>query len=365
MSIALRSHDHVEAAASWRATRATIAAKSRNAQLGDGQRRRADRQLPVPEERRRDRQPHLNAELNVAVGPPRRLAAVPGAERPAARGRVRSGVARLLAGGREPVRRRAVLPALRLRHDPRHRRQPRRQHDAHDLLVPADLHEAVRAITRCAPATTCACTTSSARTRTGRPASTPAANGGAFTRQQDNSAAQNFQDVATLPARVPDRRHDRPQRHARRTTVVSRRLRAGRLEAHEQADAEPRPPLRLRSGDDGVGEPQRARLRSGRDAVDHQPRRKPPTRRGPIVDSGVAVARARRRAVRVRQQPGLLERRHEQHPAARRVRLQVERQDGRPRRHRASTRCRSSSRTASSRRATRSRRRSPRRRIAA
>ena len=44
--------------------------------------------------------------------------------------------------------------------------------DAHDLLVPADLHADDRATTRCAPATTCGCTTSSARTRAGRRATT-------------------------------------------------------------------------------------------------------------------------------------------------------------------------------------------------
>jgi len=41
-----------------------------------------------------------------------------------------------------PVRWRAVLPAVRLRHAHRHRRQPGGQHHTHHLVIPADLHAA-------------------------------------------------------------------------------------------------------------------------------------------------------------------------------------------------------------------------------
>ena len=99
----------------------------------------------------------------------------------------------------------------------RHRRQPGRQHDAHDLLVPADLHASCRATTRCAPATTCACTTSSARTRAaGRRVLTQTA--------QRIHAARTTSRGAELPGRrdascrVPDRRQHRPATARGRTT---------------------------------------------------------------------------------------------------------------------------------------------------
>ena len=114
------------------------------------------------------------------------------------------------------------------------------------------------------------CTTSSPRTSNGRPASTPTPAGSAFTRAQDNSAAQNFQDVATLPARVPDRRLDRSQRHPRERQWYHGIFVQDDWKVIEQADAESRPALRLRRGDDRDREPQRPRLRSERHAVDHQ-----------------------------------------------------------------------------------------------
>ena len=51
------------------------------------------------------------SERQFAVGLPRRLAAVPGAQRAAARRAVRSGVARVPGGGGQPVRRRQLFPA--------------------------------------------------------------------------------------------------------------------------------------------------------------------------------------------------------------------------------------------------------------
>ena len=124
-SFRARSHDQPDAAC-LRPVYAQRSARISQRPARHGQWRRAERELPLPQERWRDRQLHRHAQFIVGVGPPCRLAALPGAERPSARERVRSGLARILAVGREPLRRRAVLPVLRLRHDPRHRRQPGR-----------------------------------------------------------------------------------------------------------------------------------------------------------------------------------------------------------------------------------------------
>ena len=188
--------------------------ESRNADLRRGQRHRPDRQLPVPEERRRHRRPHLDAERRARCG-----TSAPAGSGSASRtcgstkdcsirrrSDSRSAVVGLFGGA-------SYFPLFDFDTHQRHRRQPRRQHHAHHLLVPADLHAGWRATTRCAPATTCASTTSSART--------PAAQAGDYpiTQRRRVHAADRTtrprrtgQDVAGFLTRVPDRRLDRDQR---------------------------------------------------------------------------------------------------------------------------------------------------------
>ena len=202
---ALRSHGHVEAAADG----ALHAQRSpRGAQRGvrRGQRPRADRQLPVPQERRRHREPHLDAELTLAVGRSAAAGSSSGSRTSAstkacsirrrwasrARGR-RCSAARTTSRSSTSTRsatsattspatlthsiysfqptytrlagNHSIRAGYDLRHVPRDQREPGRQ--AGDY----------------------ACT-----------------NSGAFTRQTNNSAAQNFQDVATFLTGLPDRR---------------------------------------------------------------------------------------------------------------------------------------------------------------
>ena len=164
---------------------------------------------------------------------PRRLAAVPGAERPAARRDLRSGVARLLAGGRRTVRRRAVFPALRLRHAHRHRRQPRRQHRRTRIysfqptytrivgqpLDPRRLRPAAVPGVRREPR--------AAGRRVPDRGTTPRSRA-----SQDNSAAQNWpgrRDASCSGFRPAARSTSTATRL--NNTLVSRRVRAGRLEA--------------------------------------------------------------------------------------------------------------------------------------
>ena len=101
-----------------------------------------------------------------------------------------------------PVRRRGVLPALRLRHAQRHRRQPGGEHHALDLLVPADLHAHVRQAHDQAGYDLRLYREFGANA--GRQAGDYLLrNNAAFTRQQDNSTSQNWQDVATFLVGLP------------------------------------------------------------------------------------------------------------------------------------------------------------------
>ena len=70
------------------------------------------------------------------------------------------------------------------------------------------------------------------------------------------------QDVASFLLGIPTGGSHRPQRRAPERHVVSRRVRAGRLEDHRPADRQPRPALRIRGRDDRFAESQRARVRS-------------------------------------------------------------------------------------------------------
>ena len=342
--------------------------EARNAHLRRGQRHRPDRQLPVPEERRRHLRSHLDAERQLAVGRPRRLAAVPRAERPAARGHLRSGVARVLAGGRRAVRRRAVFPALRLRHDSatsattspatrrtrstRSSRPTRSWSGNHSIRAGYDLrlyHEFGANPGRQA---------GDYLTRNARRV---------HARSSDNSAAQNFQDVASFLTGFPTGGSIELNGDARRTT-------SGTTASSCRTTGSSRNRLTLNLGlrYDYEGAPTEIENRNVR-GFDPNATLSITTRggsrvcgatRSPVPASAWQRAR-RRRLFASDSTPGILERRQEQHPAARRVRLQVERQDRHPRRAGASTRRRSSSRTASTRWATRSRRRSPRRRTTA
>ena len=124
-----------------------------------------------------------------------------------------------------------------------------------------------------------------------------------FTRQMDNSAAQNFLDVAGFLLGLSDRRHDRHQRDATERHLVSGGLRAGRLEAVQSAHGQSRPALRLRGSDDRQREPQRARLRSGGELSITSAAEAAYAAR-PGLDSRIAVARARRRPFASDSTPG-------------------------------------------------------------
>ena len=97
-----------------------------------------------PRQRRRDLRPRLHDDQLDAAQRARRLVAVPGAQRPPARGRLRSCLAR--ASRRPPwaVQRRQLPAALRFRLALRHRREHRRHDDAQHLLVPADVDAHLR-----------------------------------------------------------------------------------------------------------------------------------------------------------------------------------------------------------------------------
>ena len=83
-------------------------------QLGRrGERHPADRQLPLSRQRRRHRRPRLDHHAAGAAERPRRLAALPGAERPPARRHLRPGVARLPGIDGGAVRSVAIPAALR------------------------------------------------------------------------------------------------------------------------------------------------------------------------------------------------------------------------------------------------------------
>ena len=207
----------------------------------------------------------------LAVGLPRRLAAVPRAERPPARGPVRSGVARLLAGGRRAVRRRATIsrsststrsatsattsPATRRTRSTRSSRPTRSSPANHSMRAGYDLrkyHEF---------------------------GENPGRQAGDYAdaqRQRVHAADQQLGGAELpgrrdLPDRVPDRRLDRRQRHRAPTTSGTTRcscrttgrltnkltLNLGLRYDYEAAPTE-------------IENRQRPRLRSERDAVDHQ-----------------------------------------------------------------------------------------------
>ena len=170
--------------------------------LRRSERHRPDRQLPVPDERRRHVRPRVHDDVEHAARRARRVAALQGAERPAARRPVRPVDARVLLGGGRPVRRREVFSALRLRPVLGRRRESLDGHQPQHLLVPADVHAHLRQSfaagrLRLAPVP-------GVRVE-------PAAQAGeyvfrnanAFTRQQDNSTGVFGQDLATFMLGFP------------------------------------------------------------------------------------------------------------------------------------------------------------------
>ena len=91
-----------------------------------------------------------------------------------------------------------------------------------------------------------------------------------LTRQLDNSpAAAIGQDMAAMLLGESVGRHHRPQRRPLQPGDLRRRVRPGRLEGQQQADRQPRAALGVRGGADRAREPERARLRSRRDAEHH------------------------------------------------------------------------------------------------
>src|SRR5439155_555396 len=92
-----RRSPHLGEAAGVRPLHAQRSARVAQRLLRRGERRRPDRQFPVPQERRRHLRPRLHDEPERASRRARRLAALPGTERPAARRDFRSGVGQDLA----------------------------------------------------------------------------------------------------------------------------------------------------------------------------------------------------------------------------------------------------------------------------
>ena len=101
-----RSSPHRQAAG-VRALHAEQPQGSTRRVLRRGERHRAGRQLPLPDQRRRDGRPRLHDQLEIRARHPRRLAALPGAERQAARRPDRPG------GARVPAERRGASSAAR------------------------------------------------------------------------------------------------------------------------------------------------------------------------------------------------------------------------------------------------------------
>ena len=133
-----RRSPHLGEAAGVRPLHAQRSARVAQRLLRRGERRRPDRQFPVPQERRRHLRPCLHDEPERASRRARRLAALPGTERPAARRDFRSGVARVPVKRHVALRRREVFSALRFRSVHRHRRSDRGNDRPQHLLVPAD-----------------------------------------------------------------------------------------------------------------------------------------------------------------------------------------------------------------------------------
>ena len=99
-------------------------------------------------------------------------------------------------------------------------------------------------------------------------------------------------------ARVPERRHHRPQHRSLQPGHLRRRVHPGRLEGEQQADAEPRPALGVRGGADRARQPQRARMGSGCGARDHVGGAVGLCAQSDPGGSGQCVPRARRADVR-------------------------------------------------------------------
>ena len=254
-------------------------------------------------------------------------------------GDLRSGVARVLVERRRASSAaREYFPLFDFDTLTRHRRQPGRQHDApiysfqptytklsgsHSIRAGYDLRQVL-----------------GVQREPGRQAGEYLSrnNGGAFTRADQHRGGAEFPGRRDVPHRVPDRRQHRPERAAHlNNTWYHGVLRAGRLEALEQADAEPRacatttkgPRPKQQNGNVRGFDP--AAMLSITTAAEAAYAARPD-----IVPASQWRARGGVE-VRVRQHARLLERRQEQHPAAPRVRLHAERQDRAPRRHGAST----------------------------
>ena len=159
-------------AAAVRALHAQRSPRVPQRHLRRGQRDHPERQLPVPDQRRRHLRSRLHDDVEHAARRARRVAALQGAERPAARRDLRSGDARVLVSGGRPVRRREILSALRLRSVLGPRREPRRRSPTTPSTRSSRPSRAFSAVIRCGPATTAVSTGSSARIPARRPANT-------------------------------------------------------------------------------------------------------------------------------------------------------------------------------------------------
>ena len=256
--------------------RALLAQQPRGAprQLDRGrQRHQAHRQFPVPHQRCTQPRSRLDDVEFVAAERAGELVAVPGAEHPSEPGDLRSGQPRISDGRHAVLREQPLLPALR---DGRRgvvqrpRRFLLRRHQREYLLGSADLD----------------LVSWQAQFSLGRRFSRlpggelpERALRGALrlrARERVDAAARQLTGRGDWPghgghaARLPERRHDRPQRRSIQSGDVRRRLLPGRLEGQLGADGESGPALGIRGRADRAIQPQRAWLRSGRRVDDHE-----------------------------------------------------------------------------------------------